>query len=176
VSLWLLIGFAVIVAVIVVLGATRPAAYQLERKIDVAAAPERVFAVLDDLRQFTSGVLVIFGEPRDKPKLQKTFSGPERGVGQTVEWSGDGAGKLAIEESVAGKKLRIRLEFTAPMKSIATYVITLDGSSTVTWTMSGEHNFIGRVFGLFMNMDKALGADVEKSLARLKALAEASGG
>ena len=38
--------------------------------------------------------------------------------------------------------------------------------------MAGNHNFIGKAFGVFMNMDKMLGADLDKSLARLKTVAE----
>ena len=40
--------------------------------------------------------------------------------------------------------------------------------------MDGHHNFIGKAFGVFMNMDKMLGADIEKGLAQLKTLAEAN--
>ncbi len=32
---------------------------------------------------------------------------------------------------------------------------------------------MGKAFGLFMNMDKMIGADFEKGLAQMKALAEA---
>ena len=43
-----------------------------------------------------------------------------------------------------------------------------------TWSMAGNHNFLGKAFGLFMNMDKMLGSDLEKGLAQLKTVAEAS--
>ena len=38
--------------------------------------------------------------------------------------------------------------------------------------MRGNHNFIGKAFGVFMNMDNMLGADIEKGLALLKTIAE----
>ncbi|EPX63919.1 hypothetical protein D187_005052 [Cystobacter fuscus DSM 2262] len=41
-----------------------------------------------------------------------------------------------------------------------------------TWSMAGNHNFLGKAFGLFMNMDKMLGSDLEKGLAQLKTVAE----
>ena len=37
--------------------------------------------------------------------------------------------------------------------------------------MTGEHKGIGKVFGLFMNMDKMVGGDFEKGLASLGAAA-----
>jgi hypothetical protein len=38
--------------------------------------------------------------------------------------------------------------------------------------MDGKHNFIGKAFGMFMDMDNMLGADIEKGLAQLKSVAE----
>jgi hypothetical protein len=34
---------------------------------------------------------------------------------------------------------------------------------------------MGKAFGMFMDMDKMLGADIEKGLAQLKTVAEVSG-
>jgi len=42
----------------------------------------------------------------------------------------------------------------------------------VTWSMDGNHNFIGKAFGMFMDMDKMLGNDIEKGLAQLKTVTE----
>jgi hypothetical protein len=61
------------------------------------------------------------------------------------------------------------------MASTATCALTLTSTPTgslVTWSMDGHHNFIGKAIGVFMNMDKMLGGDIEKGLARLKTVAE----
>jgi hypothetical protein len=42
----------------------------------------------------------------------------------------------------------------------------------MTWAMTGENNFIGKVFGLFMNMDKMVGSDFERGMANLKPIVE----
>lgn len=174
----ILLGIAGVLVLFVVVVATRPSAYHVERELAIAAPAERVFGVLNDLHQFT-GVLVLFGSPWETlaPNLQTTFEGPTAGAGQAYAWSGKeaGKGKLTIEESVPGQKVGMKLEFVAPMKSTATYALTLVGTpsgSLVTWSMAGNHNFIGRALGLFMNMDKMIGADLEKGLVRLKAVAE----
>jgi hypothetical protein len=36
------------------------------------------------------------------------------------------------------------------------------------------HNFVGKAFRVIVNTDNMLGADLEKALAQLKALAEAA--
>ncbi|PTL74923.1 SRPBCC family protein [Vitiosangium sp. GDMCC 1.1324] len=174
----ILIGVAGVLVLFVTVVATRQSAYHVERKLAVAAPPELVFGVLNDLHQF-AGVLVLFGSPWEKldPNMQKTFEGPAAGVGQSYSWSGKevGKGKMTIEESVPGQKVGMKLEFVAPMESTATCALTLAGTPTgsfVTWSMDGNHNFIGKAFGMFMNMDNMLGTDIEKGLAQLKTVAE----
>ncbi len=174
----ILIGVAGVLVLFAVVVATRPSAYHVERKLEIAAPAELVFGVLNDLHQF-AGVLVLFGSPWDQqdPNMQKTFAGPAAGVGQSCAWSGKKAGKgtMTIEESVPGQKVVIKLEFVEPMASKATFTLTLAGTPTgslVTWSMDGNHNFIGKAFGMFMNMDNMLGSDLEKGLALLKTVAE----
>ena len=174
----ILIGVVGVLVLFVAVVATRPSAYHVERKLDVAAPAELVFGVLNDLHQF-AGVLVFFGSSWEKldPNMQKTFEGPAAGVGQSYAWSGKeaGKGKMTIEESVPGQKVGMKLEFVEPMASTATCALTLAGTptgSSVTWSMDGNHNFIGNALGMFMNMDAVLGTDIEKGLAQLKTVAE----
>ncbi len=175
----ILIGVAGVLVLFVAVVATRTSAYHVERRLEVAAPAEVVFGVLNDLHQFAD-VLVLFGSPWMELDLnmQKTIEGPEAGVGQSYAWNSRkeiGQGKLTIEESVPGRKVGMQLEFVKPMKSTATVALTLAGTPTgsmVTWSMDGNHNFLGKAMGLFMNMDRMLGADIEKGLGRLKTVAE----
>lgn len=175
----ILIGVAGLVALLLALAARRPSAYRVERRLDMAASPERVFARLNDLRGF-AGVLVLFGSPWEQsdPQMKKTFSGPAGGAGQSLAWEGNkeaGQGRMTIEESVPGRKVAIRLEFEKPLKSTSLCLLTLaeaPGGTTVMWVMEGRHIFLGQVMSLFMNMDRMLGADLEKGLARLKSAVE----
>ena len=175
----ILIGVAGVLVLFVAVVATRPSAYHVERKLEVAAPAELVFGVLNDLHQF-AGVLVLFGSPWEKsdPHMRKTFEGPAAGVGQSYAWTGNreaGKGKMTIEESVPGQKVGIKLEFVEPMASTSICTLTLASTpagSVVTWSMEGNHHFLGRALGMFMDMDKMLGTDIEKGLAQLKAVAE----
>ena len=172
----ILIGVVGVLIVFVAVVATRPSAYHVERKLEVAAPADRVFGVLNDLHRF-AGILVFFGSPLD-PNLQKTFAGPPAGAGQSLAWNDSkdvGTGKLTIEESDPGRKVGMKLEFIKPMKSTATCALTLAATPTgslVTWSMDGNHNFVGKAFGMFMDMDTMLGNDIEQGLARLKTDAE----
>ena len=168
----------VVLVIFVVVVATRPSGYHVERKLEIAAPVDLVFGIVNDLRRF-AGVLVLFGSPWEQldPDMKKTFDGPAAGVGQSYAWSGNrqvGKGTLTIEESVPEQKVGMKFEFVKPMKSTATCTLTLAGTPTgsvVTWSMVGNHNFVGKAFGIFMDMDKMLGTDIEKGLARLKTVA-----
>lgn len=70
----------------------------------------------------------------------------------------------------------IDLDFIKPFESpdnLTEFTFVPKGESTdVTWEMTGKNNFMGKAFGLFMNMDTMLGKDFEKGLSKLKAAAE----
>lgn len=107
--------------------------------------------------------------------LKRTYSGSESGVGAKYAWNGNrkaGSGTMEIVETKEPGSINIRLEFTKPFKAVnpTTFTFTPEGNATrVTWTMTGENTGIGRVFALFMNMDKMVGGDFEKGLSSLAA-------
>ena len=69
----------------------------------------------------------------------------------------------------------IELRFLQPWQATNQVRLSLSSTPTgtdVTWTMHGEHvGFMGLVSRV-MPLDKMLGKDFEKGLARLKAVAE----
>ncbi len=129
-----------------------------------------VFAQLDDFKAWATW------SPWEKmdPQMKKTFAGPARGVGASYAWQDNdkvGKGKMTITETNAPSSVTTRLEFIEPFTAVATAKFTVAGSgdaSTVTWSMDGTHNLMGKIFGIFMNMDTAIGGDFEKGLASLR--------
>lgn len=113
------------------------------------------------------------------PSMQRGYAGPAEGVGARYTWKGNGkagAGTMEILDAVEPSEIQIRLEFTKPMKALnpTTFTFVPEGTGTrVTWTMTGESKGLNRVFMLFMNMDKLVGADFEKGLAQLAAVVAA---
>ncbi len=108
------------------------------------------------------------------PDLQRTYSGPDRGVGSVYEWSGNrkaGQGRMEItgDEPL---EVVVAVTFLKPFKSssTATFALTPAGAGTeVTWTMVGPRTFATRVMSIFGGMDKMIGPDFEKGLSRLQA-------
>ncbi|ATB33887.1 hypothetical protein [Melittangium boletus] len=54
----ILIGVAGVLVLFVTVVATRPSAYHVERELAVAAPPDLVFGVLNDLHQFAGGMFM----------------------------------------------------------------------------------------------------------------------
>lgn len=169
----LLVVLLLIVAVLV-LAATKPATFQVERSATIRAAPEKLFALIDDFRQWPQW------SPWEKldPEMQRTLSGPASGKGAIYAWKGNsdvGEGRMEIKDSVPPSKVTIQLDFIEPMEATSTTEFTLTpqgDSTTVRWTMSGENNFLGKLMCVFMSMDAMIGKDFEAGLATLKTVAE----
>jgi hypothetical protein len=69
----------------------------------------------------------------------------------------------------------IQLDFLEPFEGHNTTAFTLQpaGDQTmVRWTMDGPSPFMMKVMSVFVNMDKMIGDDFDKGLAKLKKTAE----
>lgn len=163
---------AVVLLIIVI--ATRPDTFHVERSTSIAAPGATVFARLDDFHQWADW------SPWEKldPQMKRTFEGPASGVGASYAWTGNdkvGEGRMTIAQSQPPSSLVMNLEFLKPFKATNTAIFTLadDGANTrVTWAMDGHQNFVSKAMCLVMSMDKAIGPDFERGLASLRTLAE----
>ncbi len=110
--------------------------------------------------------------------MKRTLGSATSGKGATYAWDGDknvGAGRMEITDASPPSKVVIKLDFLRPFEAHNTAEFTLapKGETTdVTWAIHGPNLFIGKVMGLFINMDNMIGKDFEVGLANLKSLAE----
>jgi uncharacterized protein YndB with AHSA1/START domain len=150
--------------------------YTVERSATIAAPPQRVYEQIVDFHNWTSW------SPWEDvdPELKRTYSGAEAGTGAVYAWSGNrkaGQGRMEIVEAVEPSRVRIDLAFEKPWKahSDTSFTIEPEGSgSRVVWSMTGKKTLMTKAMGIFTSMDKMLGPDFEKGLARLKTTAEKS--
>ena len=165
---------ALLVGILCAVIAMRPADFRLLRSTTVNAPPEKVFALINDFKQWESW------SPWAKldPKMKTTYSPVTAGTGATYAWVGNsdvGEGKMTITGSEPPQRVAIRLEFLAPFAATnqTEFVLTpVDAGTKVDWTMNGTNNFMAKAFDFVMNMDKTVGADFEKGLAQMRAAAE----
>ncbi|WP_306233712.1 SRPBCC family protein [Agrococcus beijingensis] len=149
------------------------ARFSFSRSVDIAAPRERVHAFVDDFHEWTAwspweGV---------DPRLERRYSGAERGTGAEYGWSGNrraGQGSMLIRSS-SPERIDVELRFTKPFK--ATNDTRFDfadtpGGTRVTWTMSGENRGLSALIWKLMPMERELGKQFEQGLRDMKAAAE----
>lgn len=180
--MWKFIKIAVIVIVVLlgavlVVAATRPDTFRIERSADIKAPPEKILVYIADFHRWG------LWSPYEKldPAMQRDYSGAATGKGAVYSWASDGkagAGRMEITD-VSPSRVLIQLDFAKPFEShnMAEFTLTPSGDATnpdtkVTWAMYGPNLFIGKVMSLFFDTDKMVGGDFETGLANLKAEAE----
>lgn len=167
----ILLGLAALIVVFLIVVAFQPASYRVTRTATLPAPPAEVFAQVNDFRKWEGW------SPWAKldPAVKNTFQGPAAGPGAVFAWAGNdkvGEGRMTLTESRPSEHIRIKLEFIKPIASVCDTEFTFkpEGQgTTVTWTMAGNNDFIGKAFCLFMDMDKMIGGDFERGFANLKA-------
>jgi hypothetical protein len=171
----ILIGLAVLVVAFVIVVATRPADFRVERSATLAASPAALFEHVNNHHKFNEWNPFL----KVDPNVKNTYSGPESGVGAACSWDGNkdiGAGSSTIIESKPNELVRCRMDWKRPMEGTSTCDFTFkpEGDETVvTWAMYGKNNFVGKAVSLFMDCDKMCGPQFEQGLVALGQVAAA---
>jgi hypothetical protein len=148
--------------------------FEVVRSTTIAAAPERVHGLIDDFRAWRRW------SPWEDvdPDLKRDYSGPESGAGARYAWEGNrkaGKGSMEIVSSTP-ERIDMRLVFEKPWKAIndTAFELTPTGETAteVSWRMRGTNKGFAALFSKVFSMDRMIGKDFEKGLARMKAAAE----
>jgi carbon monoxide dehydrogenase subunit G len=166
----IVIVVVLLIAAVLAFAATKPKTFHLERSIVIQAKPEKIFALINDLHKWE------WSEDQSKAGVQRTFSGPEMGVGAESEWSGsNGKGSMRITESLANSKVAVAVDFVKPFVAQNINVFTLEpseNSTKVTWDFTGTNVYVLKVMSIFVSMDRIMGKHFETGLENLKSAAE----
>lgn len=153
--------------------ALQPGDFRIARTAEIAAPADRIYPLINDLRQFNRWNPFAKADPTS----EITYSGPAQGVGAAFAWTGrtSGAGRMEIATSVPSNSVILRLDFTKPFtahNTAAFSIVSRGGTSEVTWAMTGRRPFSHKLIGTIFNMDRMVGDEFVKGLANLKRLAE----
>jgi uncharacterized protein YndB with AHSA1/START domain len=170
----ILLAIAAVIVLVVLVVATRPSTFHIERSITIAAPPENAFARVNDFHAWAAW------SPYERldPQMTRTFGGAASGTGATYAWTGNdevGEGRMTIEKSDAPSRVSIKLEFFRPWvaTNVATFTFApVPEGTKVTWAMDGQNNFGAKAASLFMDIERIVGGDFERGLAGLKTVAE----
>ncbi len=165
---------AIAIAAVLILAASKPNTFSVERAISIEAPSEKIFPLIDDFHQWVAWSPY---ENKD-PAMKRSYSGAESGKGAVYGWEGNshvGAGRMEILDTSAPSKILIKLDFFKPFEGHNTAEFTMlpQGDATkLNWAMRGPAPFMSKLMQLFMNLDHMIGKDFEIGLANLKRLTE----
>ncbi len=158
-----------------ILALLAPKKFNMERSIVVNRPMDKVHTLLRSLKY------------QDKwsawadldPNQARSYRGsPDGEVGSIAAWKGNnkvGEGEQEVT-GITDRRIDTELRFLKPFKAInkAYFLVEPAQEGTkVTWGFNANFAIPLNIMMLFMNMDKRLGADFDKGLARFKAHAEA---
>lgn len=162
-------GLALLAAVIIM----QPDRFIVTREAVIDAPPDRVFALINDLRNWEGWSPWL----KLDPDARRSYSGPAAGAGAGFEWTGGskvGAGSMTILDSSPSERIDLRLEMRKPFKGSSDVFFRLSpehGRTRVAWTMTGRNTLLSKAMNLVSKRDKMVGGQFEAGLANLNALA-----
>ena len=164
---WVVIVIVAIIAICLAVAAFLPSSYKVERSTVINTSPEKVFALVTDLKMWNKW------SPWYEMDSTATYSyNDSTGVGAEMSWKSEivGSGTLQIT-SVNDSSVNYLLKFIEPFESESngTFIIRAEEENTyVSWSDHGNLSFpVERLMTLFMDFDKMLGPDFEKGLASI---------
>jgi Polyketide cyclase / dehydrase and lipid transport len=170
----ILIAVAAVVVVLLIIIATRSPTYRVSRSTTIAAPAPVVYAQIVDFHRWDAW------SPWAKldPAMKVTYAGPASGPGAAYAWTGNdkvGEGKMLITGAQPNQEVNIKLDFIKPFEGTSLTGFSLEPSpagTKVTWSMSGENNFVMKAISLVHDMDLEVGKDFERGLLALKGVSE----
>jgi hypothetical protein len=165
-----LIALAAVLLVVVcvlIAAATRPPRFRVERSVTIGTRPERVLALIDDLRAWPS-----WSAEKADPTEVRTYGDVERGVGAACDWDSQGSagkGHMEVVEATA-EHVTVRVDWRRPFvaSNMNHFALASRGDATlVTWTLDAENIPILKLMTLFVSADRLMGGHLERGLAAL---------
>jgi hypothetical protein len=172
----ILVALLVLVLLLIGVSYLLPGRAEVSRSITIDAPPAAIFPYVNSMQETEKWSPWL---ERD-PETQLTYSGPESGVGNTLNWSSEnpqvGTGSQEIVESTPDQTVRTALDFGSMGTALASFDLVPEGDQTqVTWGFVTDLglNPMARWMGLMM--DEWVGGDYERGLSNLKVLVETQG-
>ncbi len=161
---------AILMVVFVAAGILLPDTLEVTRSVRIAASPERIFPLLNDLAAWDAWTP--WGD------IESRLEGPSAGPGARRVWDDRrlGSGSLTITASMSPSVVgyTVDLEDGAIRFEGVLSVATRGDASLVTWTERADLGWNPLLGWTALGMEKSQGSQLEESLARLKEQAESA--
>ncbi len=150
--------------------------FKVEREVVINKPKQEIFDYIKHLKNHDNFTVWAAMDPN----MKKEYTGTDGTVGFSFIWASDhkqaGHGKQTITAIKEGEELDTEVHFLKPWDNIAhAYFKTElaeDSQTKVKWGIYNDVKYPMKVMRLFMNMDKMIGKDFDKGLAKLKEVME----
>lgn len=163
----------VFITLFIAIGSWLPTRWRVEQEAVIAAPPAAVFPYLNSLKKWRDWTVWY----ETNPDLATEYSGPESGMGATSRWNdGHHRGALKIMASRPNAQVDYLVIFDGgewEMQGLLRLTPVEGGKTRVEWRAGGEvgANPLQRYMTLMVKW--WVGADMKRSLERLRGVAEA---
>ncbi len=170
----ILLAIVVVMAAFLAYIAFQPSEMFVVRQTVINAPAEMIFPYLNNVQKADEWM----PWKASDSSVKISYSGPNDGVGATSSWVSTGkmgTGKAVIVESIENQVVKTQLAYIKPMPMEQLAEISLSptvNGTLVKWSVRGKNAFGGRLMYVFMNVDKMVGGQFEKGLAKLKVMVE----
>lgn len=169
------LAFGVLVGIFLVYVSIQPSEFKVSREIVINAPAEAIFPYINHSEKADGWM----PWKETDPNLKMNYSGPAEGVGSKSTWDSTGemgTGEALIIESVPNQVVKTQLTYQKPFPMAQIAEISLgqaeNGATVVRWSVSGQQNFIAKMFRVILNIEKMVGDDFSKGLNNLKKAVE----
>lgn len=172
----ILIIIAVIIALPLVVALFVKKEYNVQREIVIGKSKAEVFEYVKYLKNQDN-----FSKwAKMDLNMKKSYQGTDGTVGFVSAWESSnpdvGKGEQEIKKIMEGERIDYELRFMEPMSSVAPAFMSMEavgeGQTKVKWGIIANMSYPMNLIGLFMDMDAALGNDLDIGLKNLKQLME----
>lgn len=150
--------------------------FKLEREIIINKPKQEVFDYVKHLKN--QDHFAVWNTL--DPNMKREYTGTDGTVGFVSAWQSDhkqvGHGKQTITAIKEGEEVDMQIHFLKPWDNVANAYFKTesagDNQTKVKWGMYNDVKYPMKVMRLFMNMEKMIGKDFDKGLAKLKEVLE----
>ena len=173
---WLVIIVVIIIAVPLIAALFIKKDYSVSREIIINKPKQEVFEYtkyLKNQNEFSKWALM-------DPHMKKTFTGTDGTPGFISAWESDssdvGAGEQEIKAVKDGEKIDYEIGFKKPFESTSSAFMSFELAGTsqtkVKWEFYGNMPYPMNLMTVLMDMDEAIGNDLNTGLKNLKGIME----
>jgi hypothetical protein len=172
----LLIGVLILIGLALIAAWFTEKSYSVEREIVINKPKQQVFdyvKLLKNQNNYSKWATM-------DANMKKSYKGTDATVGFVSAWDSEnadlGVGEQEITKISDGDRIDYELRFIKPMEATSpAYMTTESVSDSVTkvkWGMSGTMAYPTNAVMWFMDMNKAIGGDLDTGLTALKGILE----